>query len=830
MKMLLVYFLCCLAIKKTLALPAHLNHVKKYEVVKPFELKRECKGKDCDLKREYIIPTKAERYHVSVEQQSFLHNDFKVSTQSKNGELTITRKNDVKQCHYRGTLKNGKGKIILTTCKGLRGVLIDEKNNTYVIEPMGTGDRHIIYQHKTSSENQTKHSNDAHQHAPVNDIIVDSNSDWNYAEVAIVGDYSFSQLHSNVDEAISFVMSIVNYMNYVYECVQIKIILTNLELWTHFDAFHVDKSTLISNIEQYNNDELMISRGWKHDNLQFLTGHDLGGLGGLGGIGTICRGASSNAYAKATNPNPHLVAANVAHEFGHSLGLGHDHAGCHCPTDSQCVMGPYAAETFVNALTDCSQNEIIKRKNDDSYKCFKDVPQYTYSKSRCGNYVVEEEEECDCGPEELCTSKCCDPATCKLLSTAQCDQGTCCDQTNCQYKPADTICRASGGECDFEDRCTGTDAFCPEDVYLADYTSCNSKQGYCVDGRCSKTLSGQCKLMWGTNAFQAVEECFVHNTHGGTYANCGKNADNTYIPCKMQDIYCGKVLCSGGGLPNSPLIGGGYGSSIWTVSYGSSQYTCKSPVGMSAEPDPSYAQDGTKCGVDSACHHGKCVLASNATQSACRGLCQEGKCTNTGACFCNPGFGGSTCSILDITNAHGKVYYPACYKKCATGKCDTLSGKCTCPPGRACPDCATVSARIHTETACSLTPQCKGSGVDCGDIFSGAYTTYQCVHAHSLTENNFVLLQSFRDNVDWSNMDVFVKRITCQCARLARDGGYASFGIRYWAECWASKATAANTGTTESMECQNTSFQPCTEADQTCVGMDYSMFLYDLKQ
>lgn len=50
------------------------------------------------------------------------------------------------------------------------------------------------------------------------------------------------------------------------------------------------------------------------------------------------------------------------------------------------------------------------------------------------------------------------------------------------------------------------------------------------------------------------------------------------------------------------------------------------------------------------------------------------------------------------------------------------------------------------------------TGVDCGDIFSGAYTTYQCVHAHSLTDNNFVLLQSFRDNVDWPNMDAFVKR------------------------------------------------------------------------
>ena len=38
-------------------------------------------------------------------------------------------------------------------------------------------------------------------------------------------------------------------------------------------------------------------------------------------------------------------------------------------------------------------------------------------------------EECDCGPSALCTSKCCDAATCKLLDGAACATGKVCIDT-----------------------------------------------------------------------------------------------------------------------------------------------------------------------------------------------------------------------------------------------------------------------------------------------------------------------------------------------------------------------------------------------------------------
>lgn len=51
----------------------------------------------------------------------------------------------------------------------------------------------------------------------------------------------------------------------------------------------------------------------------------------------------------------------------------------------------------------------------------------------CGNKIVEDDEECDCGSFEECEQdSCCDSITCKLKVEAECAAGMCCE--NCKVR------------------------------------------------------------------------------------------------------------------------------------------------------------------------------------------------------------------------------------------------------------------------------------------------------------------------------------------------------------------------------------------------------------
>lgn len=59
--------------------------------------------------------------------------------------------------------------------------------------------------------------------------------------------------------------------------------------------------------------------------------------------------------------------------------------------------------------------------------CLRNVPRKRHDSNSCGDGVVDDGEQCDCGPAEFCDNPCCVADTCRLATNASCASGACCD-------------------------------------------------------------------------------------------------------------------------------------------------------------------------------------------------------------------------------------------------------------------------------------------------------------------------------------------------------------------------------------------------------------------
>ncbi|CAK9824706.1 Disintegrin and metalloproteinase domain-containing protein 10 [Anthophora retusa] len=206
---------------------------------------------------------------------------------------------------------------------------------------------------------------------------------------------------------------------------------------------------------------------------------------------------------------PAVSHVTLAHEIGHNFGSPHDPEQC-TPggEDGNFIMFARATsgdKRNNNRFSPCSLsaiNPVLNSKARSPKGCFTE-PQV----SLCGNGVVEEGEECDCGWEEDCRDSCCFPqrrypptgeTPCTLTPGSICSpsQGPCCT-AECNLRFGDK-CRDDNG-CRDASFCDGRSPYCPPSINKPNKTICN-REFVCFMGECTGSIC----LAYGLESCQCI--------------------------------------------------------------------------------------------------------------------------------------------------------------------------------------------------------------------------------------------------------------------------------------------------------------------------------------
>lgn len=218
---------------------------------------------------------------------------------------------------------------------------------------------------------------------------------------------------------------------------------------------------------------------------------------------------------------PKVSQLTLAHEIGHNFGSPHDYPPECRPGGGSGNYIMFASATSGdrdnnNKFSPCSVKNISAVLDavvdERKHNCFKES-----NGAFCGNKIVEEGEECDCGFDEAeCAEQCCYPRTfgtsgessklnsqsCKLKGSAQCSPsiGPCCDQS-CNFikERHRQLCKAEQ-DCTRKAYCNGSSALCPKADNMPDNTTeCNEGTKVCQQGDCKGSIC----LKYG------LEQCFL---------------------------------------------------------------------------------------------------------------------------------------------------------------------------------------------------------------------------------------------------------------------------------------------------------------------------------
>lgn len=296
---------------------------------------------------------------------------------------------------------------------------------------------------------------------------------------------------------------------------------------------------------------------------------------GLAWLGQLCITGSTNQQ-DTSGGGQTVTGANVvartstewqvfAHETGHTFGAVHDcdsstcadsdtvNSGQCCPSSAdscdaqaQFLMNPFSSPG-ITAFSPCTVGNICSAlgRNSVQSTCLSENRGVTtITGNQCGNGIVEDGEDCDCGGDAGCAGNaCCNPTTCRFNTGAVCDPSNegCCTGS-CQFQTAGTVCRASTGQCDPQETCSGINATCPVDNTAEDGTDCGGGL-QCASGQCtSRDL--QCKTLMGS--YTSDNDTYACNSQTCSLS-CASPDFGSNVCYSMQQNFLDGTPCGGGG-------------------------------------------------------------------------------------------------------------------------------------------------------------------------------------------------------------------------------------------------------------------------------------------
>uniref|UniRef100_F7B972 ADAM metallopeptidase domain 21 n=3 Tax=Xenopus tropicalis TaxID=8364 RepID=F7B972_XENTR len=634
-----------------------------YEIVTPLLVEERIVNKTRELT--YVIMIDRTDYVIHLIRNPMLvPTDFKVFSYNKAYSLYFDEPHILTQCYYQGYIQGYPNSVVaMNTCSGLRGIMHTDEF-IYAIEPSQQLDnfKHVAYSMEQFKTTIHCLLNTSIYHPPTKSSPIEQGlggrNKTAYVEVfMVVTQQQFEFHHENQTLLLESMLDLINGVNAVYQALNSHIVLVGIEIWSNENLIN----TAGKNVHAILSDFLAWKREYLDENIKCAVAvlswrDETVSTSSLSHLRGACSPDNSAFIIKMNLEKPVLSLNLFTHELGHILGMKHDTSGCTCKSGkAACVMANSGLLSL--GFSNCNEKDMEMFFASSEASClWKEL-------SQCGNNILEQGEECDCGSVQECAIiKCCDPTICKLRENAECLSGLCCK--DCRLLPKGTLCRIPKTECDLAEYCDGASSHCPLDMYQQNGSPCNNGTSLCYENTCYD-YNKHCETVFGEGATVAPLSCFQSvNTIGDRFGNC--NTEREMVECNIMNVMCGRLQCQNVSSQMKPIdnktaiiLTPNGNSWCWGIDFHSNQHSF----------DLGTVPDGAPCDTGKICLNKRC-LSSSVLSYDCdvkRKCGGNGVCNNRKNCHCysqwappnctESGYGGSVDSG-PVTKDSSLVFMP----------------------------------------------------------------------------------------------------------------------------------------------------------------------------